>query len=174
MLGTARYAARCSALFHISVPTRSSPVTPRSSRSAWARRAAIAPTSPYEVRRGPSAVQVTTSAELCTVRPCSSSRDTCSGVSIIVLRMAKTLRPSSVTATALAPILAKRVRQGAAGPAASGRGPARNGSLTAEDLAGLHAGLHGRRRVHAGVIHHLRDHSVPGVRAHRRPAARRP
>ena len=52
-----------------------------------------APTSAYEVRRGPSAVQVITSDEPCTVRPCSSSRDTCSGVSIIVLRMTRRYVP---------------------------------------------------------------------------------
>ncbi len=99
MLGTARYATMCSALFHISVPTRSSPVTPRLSRNAWASRADWAPIWANEVRRGPSAVQVMTSAEPWTVLPCSSKRDTCRGVFIIVLRMPATLRPSSLPAT---------------------------------------------------------------------------
>ena len=45
MLGTVQYAARCSALFHMNVATRSSPVTPSSSRSAWASCADSAPSS---------------------------------------------------------------------------------------------------------------------------------
>src|SRR3954470_12990591 len=69
------------------VPTRWSPLIPRS-RRAWARRAASRPTSANEVRRGPSAPQVTTSAELCTVVAWTRIRETRSGTSIIVLRIA--------------------------------------------------------------------------------------
>ncbi|GAA2707000.1 hypothetical protein GCM10010429_18410 [Micromonospora olivasterospora] len=91
MLGTAKYATRCSALFHMKVPTRSSPVTPHSSRSAWASRAATRPTSAYDMRRGSPPVQVTTSASWCTVAPCSRIRATWIGASIIVLRMGNKL-----------------------------------------------------------------------------------
>ena len=91
MLGTARYAARCSTLFHRNVATRSSPVTPRSSRRAWASWAACAPRSAKLCRRGSPPVHVVTCAEPCAVLPYSSSRDSCSGASIIVLRMITTL-----------------------------------------------------------------------------------
>ena len=63
--GTARYASRCSWLFHMNVPTRSSPVTP-SPRRAWASWAARRPTSAYVAERTPSPVQVSTSADPCT------------------------------------------------------------------------------------------------------------
>ncbi len=76
MLGTAKYATRCSVLFHMKVATRSSPVTPHSARSACASRAASRPTSAYVLRRGSAPVHVTTSAAPCTVAPCSRIRET--------------------------------------------------------------------------------------------------
>jgi hypothetical protein len=69
MDGTARYDARCSALFHWNVATRWSPVMPRE-RSPFARRATCPASSPYEVERDPSVVAVTTSESRCTVVPC--------------------------------------------------------------------------------------------------------
>ena len=60
MDGTARYASRCSVVFHWNVATRWSASTPRP-RRALARRAARRPSSAYEVRRTPSPVNVATS-----------------------------------------------------------------------------------------------------------------
>src|SRR5688572_24409446 len=93
MLGTAKYATMCSALFHIRVATRSSPVMPSSSRSAWASRAASSPIEAYETRFGASEVHVTTSAVAWVDRPCSSTRETNRGVGIIVERTRRTLYP---------------------------------------------------------------------------------
>jgi hypothetical protein len=84
--GTAAYASRCSALFHMNVPTRSSPVTP-SERSPLASRAARRPTSPYVRLRQPVPVHVRTCASECTVVAYRTIVAIDSGASIIVLRM---------------------------------------------------------------------------------------
>ncbi len=80
---TARYASKCSSLFHMNVPTRWSPSIP-SPRRAFASRAQSRPSSAYVDRRGPSAVQVTTSDAPCSLLPYSSSREISSGPDIIV------------------------------------------------------------------------------------------
>ena len=79
MLGTARYATRCSALFHMKrrdpLVAGDAEVVAQRVRQPGGRR----PTSAYVVRRAPSPVQVTTSDVPCTVLPCVRIRDTCSG-----------------------------------------------------------------------------------------------
>lgn len=86
MDGTAKYASTCSELFHMSVPTRSSPVTPSSSRRAWASRAARAPIS-AKVRRcgSDSPVQVVTRDDPWTVDPWVRILEISSGTSCMVL-----------------------------------------------------------------------------------------
>ena len=90
---TPRYASRCSSLFHMNVPTRWSPSMPRP-RSACASRAQSFPTSAYVDRRGPSAVQVTTSDTPCSRLPYSSNREMSSGPDIIVDSIVGMLTPS--------------------------------------------------------------------------------
>ena len=88
MDGIARYASRCSALFHMNVPTRWSPSTP-SERSAFASRAVRSPTAAYVRRRdGSSPAQVTTSLSPNTVVPYRMIAETVSWKSIIVLSTA--------------------------------------------------------------------------------------
>src|SRR3569833_3414752 len=76
----------CSALFHMNVPTRWSPVTPRR-RSAFARRAASRPRSPYDSRRASEPVQVMTSLAECTDVPWRSRFASESWLFCLVLNM---------------------------------------------------------------------------------------
>lgn len=89
MEGIARYASTCSALFHMSVATRSSPVTPSSSRSAPASWVARAPAS-AKLRRCGSAspVQVVIRDFPWIVIPWRRMRVTVSGTSCMVLSTA--------------------------------------------------------------------------------------
>src|SRR5436305_1121577 len=82
--GTARYASRCSACFHMNVPTRWSASTPRP-RRALASWAARRPASAYVRRLVPSPVQVTTSRSPNTDVPYRMTDVIVSGTSIIVL-----------------------------------------------------------------------------------------
>ncbi len=86
MEGMARYASKCSQLFHMRVPMTSDSRTPSSSRSACASRAARPPTSAKLRRRGSSPpAQVVTVAAPWTVEPWLRIRDTNSGTSCMVL-----------------------------------------------------------------------------------------
>ena len=76
----------CSELFHWKVATRWSPSTP-SERSAWASCAARLPSSPKEIFRVSSPVQVLITASLWTVAPNSRIVLMFSCSVIIVLRM---------------------------------------------------------------------------------------
>ncbi len=86
MDGMAKYASTCSALFHMSVATRSSPVTPSPSRRACASWAARAPTSAKVRRCGSgSPVQVVTRDDPWTVDPWVRILEISSGTSCMVL-----------------------------------------------------------------------------------------
>ncbi len=86
MEGIAKYASTCSALFHISVATRSSSRTARSSRSACASWAARAPISAKERRCGSSPpVQVITCEVPWRADPWVRILEISSGTSCIVL-----------------------------------------------------------------------------------------